>query len=312
MRRSIVLNCFTALSLACLIAAPAIAQEEPRIEVVTLSGFDPTLGKQYPLSSFDWPSHREFSLMVRYRTTGYTKRKGVTIFLALSDRDGNAVYKYERELQLHAGPHELIAPQVFQLAGMFDSQRYQLSCELKMRGSNRVTGAQEIVINGPPVPSTVIRDLKLLDPVSGEPLDAIGPGMPYQLVGTVSIEGNTSERAPRLAVWGLMDNDDPAGDPFQDAPFSDQNWGWVQLDAPNGKWRFAVEGRMPVQFLPNEVSSQPFTFHIAAVFTDETMATELLKGTVLASGSGGLVSNDLDDRIIVLEANWDWALDRMR
>jgi hypothetical protein len=312
MKPAIFNACVLLLLLTAVCATPALAQSEPRVEVLSLAGFDPTLGKQFPITSFDWPSHRQLCTLVRYQTSGYTKRKGVTVFLALTDRDGRVVYKYERELQLHAGPHELIAPKVFELAEMFGSQRLQLSCEIKLRGSNRATNSQELVVNGPPVPTTVIRDLKLLDPVSGEPLEAIGAGTPYQLVGTVSVEGNSSELHPRLVVWGLMDNDVPAGDPFQVEPFSDQHWGWAQLDAANGKWRFAIDGRMPAQFMENLVSSQPFTFHIAAVFTEETMATELLKGTVLASGSGGLVSPDLDDRLIVMEANWDWDLERMR
>ena len=311
MRYTILLASLIVAWVAMTPSSPAFSQTEPRVEIISLAGFDPSLGKQFPQASFDWPSHRQMGLLVRFQTTGYTKRKGVTVFIALADRDGQVVYKYERELQVHAGPHELIAPKVFEIAEMFGSTRYQLTCELKMRGSNRQTSAQELVVNGPAVPTTVIRDLKLLDPVSGEQLDAVGPGVPYELVGTVSIEGNTSERLPRLVVWGLMDNDAPAGDPFQDAPFTDQNGGWVQFDAPNGKWRFAIEGRMPSQFTSNEISSQPFTFHIAAVFTDDTMATELLKGTVLASGSGGLMSQDLDDRLIIMEANWDWDLKRM-
>jgi hypothetical protein len=303
---------FTAV-LACLaLAAPALAQTEPRVEVTELAGFDPSLGKQYPLASFEWPSHRQFCAMVRYQTSGYAKRKGVTVFIALANRDGKVIYKYERELQQHAGPHELIVPEVFELAEMFGNQRYQLSCEIKLRGSNRATSAKEIVISGPAVPTVVIRDLKLLVPGTGEQLDSIGPGTPYELVGTVSVDGNTAGRLPQLVIWALMDNDVLTDDPWQPEPFSDQYWGIRQLDAADGKWRFAVSGRMPAQFIENSVSSQPFTFHIAVAFTPDTLTAELLKGTVLASGSGGLVSPDLDDRIITMEANWDWNLERMR
>jgi hypothetical protein len=312
MRFNIALACMLLLGGLWLLAAPALAQTEPRVDIVELSGFDPSLGKQFPLATFEWPSHRQFGAFVRYQTSGYTKRKGVTVFLALTDRDGKIVYKYERELQQHAGPHELIVPEVFELAEMFGSQRYQLSCEIKLRGSNRATSTKEVVVNGPAIPTVVIRDLKLRDPATGEQLDAVGPGAPYQLVGTVSVDGNTTGRLPQLMVWAFMDNDVLTDDPWQPTLFSDQYWGEAQLDAVNGKWHFAIEGRMPAQFIENLVSSQPFTFHIATVFTQDTMSTEMLKGTVLASGSGGLVSPDLDDRLIIVEANWGWEIERMR
>ncbi|MBN2082814.1 hypothetical protein JW859_11505 [bacterium] len=294
----------------CLLAVPARAADST-ISLISFYAYDVEAGKQAGRTNFTWPDQAIIGALVRFETTGYDKRKTAEVFYSLTDRRGETLEKHTAELSVHAGEHEYVLPLRIELGRLFGADRYKLHVEAKLAGANRVSDEVELVLTGPPLPEVTVADLRLVDPDSGDVLDKLLPRQSFRILGTVAVRGNTTKRLPVLTVWGLMSKDELTVADWTEPPFCDTYWDRYQLDRPNGKWRFAIDGRMPEDFVQNAVESQPFEFTFTTAFTPGAYLVETLSGTVLASGTGTQVSSDLDDRLIELERNWYWEVERM-
>lgn len=290
------------------VSASAALAQEPAIRILETYTFDPTEGKQHPRTEFNWPRQVRLSALVRFATEGYERRKTVELFLVLTDRNGDVMHKHTRELTLHAGEHEYVLPYVANIGELYRTERFSLEVEAKLAGANRDTDQVEAVVNGPKMPEVMIQDLRLLDPTTYEVLTAMAPGQQFLVQGTVTVRGNTTPRLPTLVVWGLMTKDELVADHWNDMPYADCYWDQAQLDDPNGRWQFSLAGQMPDRFIQNVVESQPFELTFTVAFIADAAVAEQLSGTVLASGSGELVSKSLDERLITLERNWHWEV----
>ena len=293
--------------LLCVSTSAALAQE-PAIRILETYTFDPTEGKQQPRTEFNWPRQVRLSALVRFSTEGYERRKTVELFLVLTDRNGDVVHKHSRELTLHTGEHEYVMPYIANIGELYRTERFSLEVEAKLVGANRVTDQVEAVVNGPAMPEVIIQDLRLVDPASHEVLTAMAPGQQFMAQGMVTVRGNTTPRLPTLAVWGLMSKDELIVERWDDMPYSDCYWDQVQLAEPNGRWQFSLAGQMPDRFIQNIVESQPYELTFTVAFIADAAVAAKLSGTVLASGSGELVSKSLDERLITLERNWHWEV----
>ncbi|GEM_PF-2557784 len=305
MSRWMILIVATVLLLASVSAALA---QEPAIRILETFTFDPTEGKQHPRTEFNWPQQVRLSALVRFVTEGYERRKTVELFLVLSDRNGDIVHKHSRELTLNAGEHEYLLPYVANIGELYGADRFTFDVEAKLVGANREADQVEAVINGPAMPEVVIQDLRLVDPATHDVLTALAPGQQFLAQGLVKVRGNTTPRLPMLVVWGLMSKDELVVERWDDMPYSDCYWDQAQLDEPNGWWEFSLVGRMPERFIQSIVESQPFELVFTVAFVADAAVAEQLNGTVLASGSGDLVSKSLDERLITLERNWHWEV----
>jgi len=294
----------------CLLAVPAQAADSS-ISLTSFYAYDVGTGKQSGRTNFTWPEQAAIGALVRFETSGYEKRKTAEVFYSLTDRRGETLEKHTAELSVHAGEHEYVLPLRIELERLFGADRYKLHVEAKLAGANRVSDEVELVLTGPPLPTVNVADLRLVDPDSGEVLDKLAPRQQFRILGTIAVQGNTTKRLPLLTVWGLMNKDELLVEHWTAPPFCDTYWDRYQLELPNGKWRFAIDGRMPEHFVQNAVESQPFEFTFTTAFTSGAYLVETLAGTVLASGTGTQVSSDLDDRLIELERNWHWEVERM-
>jgi len=306
------MNRLVLMFLVLVAATTAVhAQEvevDPRVEIMDYYAFDPTLGKQTEYAEFSWPSQHEASALVRFETTGYEERKSVTVFFAVNDRYGELVYKDNHEMSLHAGQHEWIMPYSLDISRLYDDYRYVIKVEVKLTGANRVEDATEIVVHGPKLPVVKFSDLRLEDPLSGEHLNKLKPRQLVMIKGTVEVTGNTTPHLPVLVVYGLMSKDTIEVDDWQSMPFCDLYWDQAQLNKTNGKWDLVIEGRMPAKFIENTVESQPFEINLLVGFSPVHYETEVIAGTIMASGTGMLVGKNLGDRLLQIERNWYWEL----
>ena len=310
MNRWIVTVMALVLVLTVTTAAPAqeAPKQDPRVEIMDFYSFDPTLGKQHEYAEYAWPSQHEAGALVRFETTGYSERKSISVFFVVSDRYGELVYKDTQELTLHAGQHEWIMPYSLDISRLYGDYRFNIRTEIKLTGANRVEDTTEIVIHGPKMPGIKFSDLSLEDPTTGEVLNRLKPRQLAMIKGTIEVTGNTTPHLPSLLVYGLMSKDNLQVDDWQAMPFCDLYWDQAQFDAPNGKWDLVIETRMPEKFVENTVESQPFEITLLVGFTPEHYATEVIAGTVMASGTGMLVGKDLGDRLLQIERNWYWEL----
>lgn len=292
-----------------LCSAQAEPKTDPRVEIMDFHAFDPMLGKQHELAEFVWPSHREVSALVRYEASGFAERKTASIHFAVTDRYGAVLFKDTRELALYAGQHEWVMPFNMDLSRLYATDRYNVRVEVKLTGGNRVEDVLEVIINGPPPPQVTFSNLSLTDPVSGEVLSNLKPRQLVMVGGTVEVAANTTPHLPRFMAYGLMSKDSLIIEDRDRMPFCDSYWDMAQLDLANGKWNFAIEMRMPGMFVENAVESQPFEIYLVVAFTPEASTTEVIAGTVLASGTGLLVSKNLGERLLMVERNWYWELE---
>lgn len=285
-----------------------VAAEDESVTILAFHSFDPTSGKQIIDTNFNWPEDPEARALVRFKTDGYDKRKTVELYFVVYDRNMDVAYEHSRSIQVHAGEHEYIFPYHLDISKFFEQTRFRARVEVKLVGANRASDEFEMVVNGPKIPDIEIKDLLLKDPETGATIVSIKPNQEYMLTGTVNVSGNTTNQLPKLVVWGLMTHDEIEVHTWEEMPFSDYYWDQAQFNKPNGKWRFEIEGRMPLRYLPSGVESQPFEFTVAVAFTSDAFTWEKLSGTVLISGSGTFLSDDLDDRLIFMERNWKWEL----
>jgi hypothetical protein len=298
-----------ACTLACCLGSPAQAQvAEPSVKLLDYYAFDPTGGRQLRRESFNWPEQRRISALVRFETLGYDKRKTASVFLTLKDRQGQDLFRDSKELTVHAGEHEYLFPLDFDIRNMYIEDRFKLDVEVKLTGGNKVSSQIEIVVKGPPMPDVAITGLTLSDPDTGKPLEEVKPGQRVRVAGKVSISGNATDILPVLMVWGRMSNEELKIDPWDQAPFSDIYRDSTSLASPNGNWSFGLNATMPTHFLAGIAESQPYEFKIVVFFTKQAVRSTEISGTVTASGSGALLSKDLDDRLLSLERNWHWTI----
>lgn len=294
-----------------LLALPAAAQAEPSLSIEKLTSFDPTQGRQKDNATFTWPQQKWIGARVRFSTAGYESRKTVELFMALTDRQGQTIYKHNRTLNYAAGEHEYVMPEELDLSRMFFSDRIFLTCELKLAGANRESRKAEIVVNGPALPEVTIADLKIVDPKTEKLLAGVQPGQAFRVVGTAAVRGNSTEHLPELIIWAVMSDDSLKADPWSDDQFSDTNWGSLGLPAANGKWRFALDCRAPQYFNDATVGSRPFVINFAVAFTRDAKVLNSLGGTVNSGAGGFAVHKDLELRLISLERAWDWDITKM-
>lgn len=295
--------------LACCLGSPAQAQEsDPSAKLLDFYAFDPTGGKQLQREAFTWPTQRRISALVRFETSNYDKRKTASVFLTLKDRRGQDLFRDNKDLTIHAGEHEYVFPLDFDIRNMYLEDRFKLDVEVKLTGGNKVSSQIEIVITGPPMPDVAISGLMLVDPDSGKPLEEVQPGQRVRLIGQLNVSGNTTDILPILMVWGSMSNEELKIDPWDVAPFSDIYRDSTSMAKPNGNWSFGLNATMPTHFLASVAESQPYEFKIVVYFTKQAVRSTEISGTVTASGSGALLSKDLDDRLMSLERNWHWTI----
>lgn len=298
-----------AAAMLLLVSAQTEVKSEPRVEIMDFYAFDPLLGKQHEQAEFAWPNHREVSALVRYDATGFEERKTISVHFSATDRYGELVYKDTRELSLYAGQHEWVMPYTMDISRLYGNARYNIRVEVKLTGANRVEDVLEVVINGPPPPRVTFSNVKLTDPTSGAVLQSLKPRQLAMVSGTVEVAANTTPHLPRLIAYGLMSKDSLVIENWDEMPFCDDYWDSAQLDKANGKWNFKIEARMPGMFVENAVESQPFEINLIVAFTPEAFTTEVISGTVLASGTGLLVAKDLGQRLLQIERNWYWELE---
>jgi hypothetical protein len=301
-----------AIILLASFVLPQGARAEVSASVIAVYAFDPGLGKQRELSSFTWPGNRQLCGLVRFSTSGYEGRKTVELFTKLTNRAGQVYRKYSAQLSVGPGEHEYIFPEVFRIDQMFISERYILQGEVKLAGGPRESKQVEVVLNGPAMPRVAIESLKLVDPKTDKPLKGVQPGQKFKITGAISIAGNTTKLLPDLVAWAVMSNDTLKSDPWTQDQFSDSYWDRATLNAPNGKWRFAIEGQAPEYFVADKPGSQPFMLHFAVEFAPGAKAVAQLGGTVNSGKGAFAISKDLELRLVRLERNWRWDVKTMR
>ncbi len=299
--------CLAAMLLAMMSTAYA-QNSDPSVELLEFYAFDPTAGKQLQRENFSWPSQRRISALVRYRTIGYDKRKTASVFLTMKDRNGQDLFRDNKDFTIHAGEHEYVFPLDFDLRRMYLEDRFKLDLEIKLTGGNKISSQIEIVINGPVMPDVAISGLKIVDPVTLKPLEEVLPGQQVRLIGTISVSGNTTDIVPTMMVWGRMSAEELEIEPWETAPFSDVYRDSSTFSSPNGSWNFGINADMPDRFRESQASSQPFEFKIVVFFTRQSVRSTEISGTITASATGSLASGDLDDRLIRLERNWHWLI----
>ena len=306
MRNLIIL---VACLLACAMTGTARAQNpDPSVQLLEFYAFDPTGGKQLQRERFNWPAQRRIGALVRFETLNYDKRKTASMFLTLKDRNGKDLFRDNHDLTIHAGEHEYVFPLDLDIRNMFLEDRFKLDVEIKLTGGNKISSQLEIIVNGPSMPDVTISGLTLVDPDSGKPLELVKPGQSVRLIGKVSVSGNTTDILPQLMIWGRMSNEELEIDPWDPAPFSDVYRDSTSLMKANGSWNFGLNATMPTHFKAGAAESQPYEFKIVVFFTRQAVRSTEISGTITASGSGNLLSSDLDDRLLSLERNWHWDI----
>lgn len=301
-----------AMLLLAGLALPHCARAEVSASVISVYAFDPGLGKQRDLSAFTWPTNRQMCALVRFSTAGYEGRKTVELFTSLTNRAGQVYRKYSAQLSVGPGEHEYILPEVFRVEQMFVSERYILKGEVKLAGGPRESKQAEVVLNGPAMPRVAIEGLKLVDPKTDKPLKGVQPGQKFKITGAISVAGNTTKLLPDLVAWAVMSDDTLKSDPWTQDQFSDTYWDRATLNAPNGKWRFAIEGQAPEYFVTDKPGSQPFMLNFAVEFAPGAKVVAKLGGTVNSGKSAFKISKDLELRLVRLERNWRWDVKTMR
>jgi hypothetical protein len=301
-----------AMLLLAGLALPHCARADGSASISAVYAFDPGLGKQRELSAFTWPANRQLCALARFSTGGYDGRKTVELFMSLTNRAGQVYRKYSAQLSVAQGEHEYVIPEVFGIDRMFVSERYILKCEIKLAGGPRESKQVEVVLNGPALPRVTIDSLKLVDPKTDKPLKGIQPGQKFKVVGAVSVSGNSTKLLPDLVAWAVMSDDTLKSDPWTQDQFSDTYWDRATLNAPNGKWRFAIEGQAPEFFVVDKPGSQPFMLHFAVEFAPGAKVVAQLGGTVNSGKGAFTVSKDLELRLVRLERNWRWDVKTMR
>jgi hypothetical protein len=294
------------------LALPQGARADGSAAIVSVYAFDPGLGKQRELSAFTWPTNRQLCALVRFNTTGYEGRKTVELFTSLTNRAGQVYRKFSAQVSVSPGEHEYIIPEVFRIDQMFVSERFLLKGEIKLAGGPRESKQVEVVFNGPAVPRVAIENLKLVDPKTDKPLKGIQPGQKFKITGAVSVAGNSTKLLPDLVAWAVMSDDTLKSDPWTQDQFSDTFWDRATLNAPNGKWRFSIEGQAPEFFVTDKPGSQPFMLHFAVEFAPGTKVEAQLGGTVNSGKGAFSISKDLELRLMRLERNWRWDVKTMR
>jgi hypothetical protein len=296
--------------LACLLAVLACAipahASEPSLAIAAAYPYDASLGWQQPQADFHWPGSRDPAVLLRFTTADYLGLRDVRLRIEACSAAGTQVLRRTETLRLPAGSFEYTADKLGLADDPFYAGVLHFTVYAALEDGPEASAEFDVTLFAPPPPSARFTSLSFSNPGRKQNLTRLFPGDEFVIEGEVAVDANPTPLHPVLYIGALLANEGAPLGLAQPASVNALNWGRVVLDAPAGKWRFTVHGRLPRAFPAG--ATQPVQFVAAVRWSPTAIVQASLDAQVQDPGLGFDTSRVANERLIVLDPAWEWEL----
>ncbi len=299
------------LALALVAHAPARGADRS-LSVEGFYVYPDAQTKQHNLSAFSWPDHKSLNVMVQVALGGFGGKEKLDLFLVLFEDDA-VVKKAKGKHSLPAGSHDLVFSDFWRTDMIFGEHSYRLELEAGLKGAAPVRQSLELDAAGPDAPHVDIAQVELYNPQWGRGAAVFAPGGDFQFEALIDIGDNQAAVAPRVMVYGMLEEDDRDVDPsYAYQPYSNQ-WDAVVLPGKDGAFNISAHGRLPYFFAQPWDNRHAFRVYVIVDFGAGERKDDYARAELADPDPGDhRRSDDITARLIELDRNYLWEVRRLR
>ena len=299
------------LAAAALQAAPAKAVDRH----ITVRDFYiyPADSNFNKLAGFSWPEVKELNALVRLDVGGYRGEEKIDLFMVVFDEEGEVLSKHRGKHFLPAGEHELLFERFISTGDVFGDREFTVKLEAALKGCQPEQAETSFDMTGPDPPDVDILYLDIYNVQGGRRDKIFAPGDEFMVEAEFEIERNESSVAPRLMLYGAMEEDAYLIDPELEYQPYETQWDALQGEYRAGVYRLTASGRLPYYFAEPYATRHPFRLYLVVDFGREARTVDYARGVLDDYYSGEQRGNeDVAQRLIELNRSYTWELKRLR
>jgi hypothetical protein len=265
------------------------------------------------LAGFTWPQVNQLNALVRVDVGGYSGEQKVDLFLVVFDENDQIVSKHKGKHFLAAGTHDLLFTDFISTASVFGEHNFMAKVEASLKGCEPVQREHSYSITGPDPPDVEILDISVFSPLRGRADQQFFPGDEFRVEAEVEVSNNASDVAPKLILYGMLEEDSYTVDPTYEYQPYELQWDSLTADGQNGVWRIAANGHLPLYFAQPYDFRHPFRIYMIVDFGGQARTIDYERAELLDYDSGEQrKSDEVTDRLIELDRSYSWEVRQMR